>query len=103
MQITDGNMGMVIKTVERRTRESVMSSLPPPGQLPQQSSKHLDLLYALAYPKREGKELSRVSPKHDTRPMLVDKVVDELEVKEEEAVAAAAEDEETEPAVAQAY
>ena len=27
-----------------------MQSLPPPGQLSQQSNKHLDLLFALAYP-----------------------------------------------------
>jgi hypothetical protein len=26
--------------------------MPPPGQLSQQSTKHLDLLYALAYPKK---------------------------------------------------
>lgn len=58
VRITDGNTGLVTKTVERRTRESVMSSLPPPGQLSQQSSKHLDLLYALAYPKRDGKDHS---------------------------------------------
>ena len=35
-----------------------MASMPAPGQLSQQSSKHLDLLYALAYPKRELKEHS---------------------------------------------
>mmetsp|Transcript_4998 Transcript_4998/g.13967 ORF Transcript_4998/g.13967 Transcript_4998/m.13967 type:complete len:649 (+) Transcript_4998:214-2160(+) len=58
VRITDGTTGMVTKTLERRTRESVMESLPPPGQLSQQSAKHLDLLYALAYPKRDGKDLS---------------------------------------------
>ena len=58
VRITDGNTGMVTKTVERRTRESVMSALPPPGQLSQLSAKHLDLLYALAYPKRDGKDTS---------------------------------------------
>jgi len=35
-----------------RTRDSIMSNLPPPGQLHQTSSQHLELLYALAYPKR---------------------------------------------------
>eukprot|EP00522_Entomoneis_paludosa_P013761 CAMPEP_0172443166 /NCGR_PEP_ID=MMETSP1065-20121228/3456_1 /TAXON_ID=265537 /ORGANISM="Amphiprora paludosa, Strain CCMP125" /LENGTH=652 /DNA_ID=CAMNT_0013193301 /DNA_START=294 /DNA_END=2252 /DNA_ORIENTATION=+ len=58
VRITDGTTGMVTKTLERRTRESVMNSLPPPGQLSQQSGKHLDLLYALAYPKRDGKDTS---------------------------------------------
>jgi len=50
VRITDGKTGHVIRSVERRTRESVMDSLPPPGQLSQQSNKHLDLLFALAYP-----------------------------------------------------
>lgn len=58
VRITDGNTGMITKTLERRSRESVMSSLPPPGLLSQQSAKHLDLLYALAYPKRDGKDTS---------------------------------------------
>jgi hypothetical protein len=42
-----------VGTLQRRTRESVIQSLPPPGQLSQNSVKHLDLLFALAYPKRE--------------------------------------------------
>ncbi|CAB9506846.1 protein ligase MARCH7 [Seminavis robusta] len=61
IRITDGKTGLVTKTVERRTRDSVMRGLPPPGQLSQQSAKHLDLLYALAYPKREAKELARAA------------------------------------------
>ena len=56
VRVTDGNTGVVSKTVSRRTRESVMEMLPPAGQLSQQSGKHLDLLYALAYPKRDMKE-----------------------------------------------
>ena len=56
VRVTDGSTGVVSKTVSRRTRESVMEMLPPAGQLLQQSSKHLDLLYALAYPKRDLKE-----------------------------------------------
>jgi len=67
IRITDGTSGLVTKTVERRTRESVMRGLPPPGQLSQHSVKHLDLLYALAYPKRDGKDLSRGS-----RPKVLD-------------------------------
>jgi len=50
IRITDG---MVTRTVPRRTRESIMRALPPAGQLSQQSRQHLDLLYALAYPKRD--------------------------------------------------
>jgi hypothetical protein len=50
---SDGN---VTKSAPRRTRESIMQSLPPPGQLSQQSRQHLDLLYALAYPKRNSEK-----------------------------------------------
>jgi hypothetical protein len=46
------DVSMETRTLHRRTRETVMQSLPPYGQLNQQSSKHLDLLYALAYPQR---------------------------------------------------
>jgi hypothetical protein len=59
VRITDGSTGVVTQTIPRRTRESVMERLPAPGQLSQQSSKHLDLLYALAYPKHELKEGSQ--------------------------------------------
>jgi RING-variant domain/FHA domain len=59
VRITDGSTGVVTQNIARRTRESVMESMPPPGQLSQQSSKHLDLLYALAYPKKmEPKDAS---------------------------------------------
>jgi len=52
-----------VSTVDRRTRESVLQSMPAPGQLSQQSGKHLDLLYALAYPKRASlkKDISAVA------------------------------------------
>ena len=59
VRITDGDTGVVTKVIARRTRESVIEGLPPPGQLSQQSAKHLDLLYALAYPKRDMKEGSQ--------------------------------------------
>ncbi|KAL3924571.1 MAG: hypothetical protein SGILL_000968 [Bacillariaceae sp.] len=59
VRITDGSTGVVTQNISRRTRASVMESLPPPGQLSQQSGKHLDLLYALAYPKKmEPKDTS---------------------------------------------
>lgn len=56
IRITDGTTGVVTRSVTRRTRESVMSSMPPPGQLSQQSGKHLDLLFALAYPQKVEKD-----------------------------------------------
>jgi predicted component of type VI protein secretion system len=59
VRITDGSTGIVTQNISRRTRSSVMESMPPPGQLSQQSGKHLDLLYALAYPKKmEPKDTS---------------------------------------------
>lgn len=58
IRITDGVTGVVTQSLSRRTRESVMSSMPPPGQLSQQSGKHLDLLFALAYPQKVEKDSS---------------------------------------------
>jgi hypothetical protein len=58
IRITDGSTGVVTQSVARRTRESVMGSMPPPGQLAQQSGKHLDLLFALAYPQKVEKDAS---------------------------------------------
>jgi len=58
IRITDGVTGVVTQSISRRTRESVMSSMPPPGQLSQQSGKHLDLLFALAYPQKVEKDTS---------------------------------------------
>mmetsp|Transcript_17288 Transcript_17288/g.32745 ORF Transcript_17288/g.32745 Transcript_17288/m.32745 type:complete len:857 (+) Transcript_17288:487-3057(+) len=52
VRINDGKDGTFIKYLPKRSRESIMQSLPPPGKLSQQSSKHLDLLHALAYPKK---------------------------------------------------
>jgi len=83
VRVTDGTTGLVTRTLERRTRESVMRGLPPPGQLSQQSSKHLDLLYALAYPKRE-KDASLSRSNHNRPAKIVDKVIVDTESKEEE-------------------
>jgi len=58
IRITDGVTGVVTQNISRRTRESVMSSMPSPGQLSQQSGKHLDLLFALAYPQKVAKDAS---------------------------------------------
>jgi hypothetical protein len=83
VRVTDGATGTVTRTITRRTRDEVMRSLPAPGQLSQQSSKHLDLLYALAYPKRDkDSSLSRSAhgrPKSEL-----------MEMKEEENETAAA-------------
>ncbi|GKY95867.1 hypothetical protein MPSEU_000547300 [Mayamaea pseudoterrestris] len=81
--VTDGATGMVTRTVTRRTRDEVMRSLPTPGQLSQQSSKHLDLLYALAYPKRD-KDASLSRSAH-SRPKIIDNVAeDDVDMNEEE-------------------
>jgi hypothetical protein len=58
IRITDGRTGDISKVVPRRTRDSIMNALPSPGTLSQNSPQHLDLLYALAYPKR-SKEVKR--------------------------------------------
>lgn len=52
VRINDGNDGAFLRYLPKRTRDSIMNSLPPPGRLSQQSSQHLDLLHALAYPKK---------------------------------------------------
>jgi pSer/pThr/pTyr-binding forkhead associated (FHA) protein len=79
--ITDSTTGLVTRTVKRRTREQVMQSLPPAGQLSQQSAKHLDLLYALAYPKRDcggsGKDTSISRSGHNSRSGGPAKIIDE--------------------------
>lgn len=54
VRINDGKDGTFLKYLPKRSRESIMQSLPPPGKLSQQSSKHLDLLHALAYPKKNA-------------------------------------------------
>merc|ERR1712032_90063 len=51
VRILDAN-GEVTRTLSRRPRENIMSSMPPLGTLSQTSPQHLDLLYALAYPNK---------------------------------------------------
>mmetsp|Transcript_9104 Transcript_9104/g.11214 ORF Transcript_9104/g.11214 Transcript_9104/m.11214 type:complete len:758 (-) Transcript_9104:310-2583(-) len=64
VNIIDEETGNMTKP-NRRTRESIMLNLPPPGQLSQNSNQHLDLLYALAYPKRmtEAQEKKKLTKK----------------------------------------
>lgn len=52
VRVKNAKDGSFTKNIPKRSRESIMQSLPPPGQLSQHSSQHLDLLYALAYPKK---------------------------------------------------
>ena len=91
IRITDSNTGVVTKTVSRRTRESVMQAMPPPGQLSQQSGKHLDLLYALAYPKRDLKEGSQSRSNSKPRVKVLEEGGDDEGKVDEEAAGANAE------------
>lgn len=75
VRVTDGNTGVVTNSLSRRTRESVMESMPPPGQLSQQSTKHLDLLYALAYPKRDTKDGSQSRSSSKPRVKVVEEAL----------------------------
>jgi FHA domain len=70
------------RNLPRRTRESIMQSLPPKGQLNQNSRQHLDLLYALAYPDREKEIIAKVQRQENTIEELEgeDSKVDEFDV-----------------------
>ena len=57
VKITDELTGTIVRST-RRTRESIMQSLPPVGGLAQTSPQHLDLLHALAYPKKNHVDIS---------------------------------------------
>lgn len=62
VRVTDGN-GEVLRTIPRRTRETIMESMPSLGTLSQISPRHLDLLFALAYPSKAvggGKETGKL-------------------------------------------
>jgi len=52
VRVTNGRDGTFTRNLPRRTRESIMEALPKAGMMPQQSGHHLDLLHALAYPKK---------------------------------------------------
>lgn len=63
VRIMDSN-GEVTRTVPRRTRENIMEGMPPVGTLSQNSTQHLDLLYALAYPNKivaSEKEMTKIA------------------------------------------
>jgi len=87
VRVTDGNTGVVTKTISRRTRDSVMETMPPPGLLSQQSGKHLDLLYALAYPKRVAKDATQSRSTSKPRVNVVEGNDEEAENQAEESSA----------------
>jgi hypothetical protein len=64
VRITDGSTGVVTKTVARRTRDSVMQTVPSPGHLSQQSSKHLDFLYAHHHEEESMIDTTEDVPEH---------------------------------------
>ena len=86
VRINDGKDGTFTRNLPKRTRESIMNALPEPGKLSQQSSQHLDLLYALAYPKkvieggigRKGSSLKRQLNDAKTDGAAVDDVTRKL-------------------------
>lgn len=57
VRINDGKDGTFTRNMPKRSRETIMHSMPSAGRLSQQSVQHLDLLHALAYPKRAEKGL----------------------------------------------
>jgi len=52
VRVTNGKDGTFTRNLPRRTRDSIMKALPKTGMMSQQSGHHLDLLHALAYPKK---------------------------------------------------
>jgi len=52
VRVTNGKDGTFTRNLPRRTRDSIMKALPKAGTMSQQSGHHLDLLHALAYPKK---------------------------------------------------
>lgn len=58
VRVTNGKDGALIRNLPRRTRDSIMKALPKAGMMSQQSGHHLDLLHALAYPKKHVMDMS---------------------------------------------
>jgi hypothetical protein len=83
VRINDGTDGTFSKHLPKRTRESIIDAMPAPGQLSQQSSQHLDLLYALAYPKKMV-ESAAISEKASSLKKETSDVVDSSYAQEED-------------------
>jgi len=58
VRVTNGKDGTFTRNLPRRTRESIMKALPKAGMMSQQSGHHLDLLHALAYPKKHAMDMA---------------------------------------------
>merc|ERR1719162_2375389 len=58
VRVTNGKDGTFTRNLPRRTRDSIMKALPKAGTMSQQSGHHLDLLHALAYPKKHTIDMS---------------------------------------------
>jgi len=52
VRVTNGKDGTFTRNLPRRSRDSIMKALPKAGMMSQQSGHHIDLLHALAYPKK---------------------------------------------------
>jgi len=83
VRITDGRTGTFTSYLPRRSRESIIESMPPPAKLSQTSVKHLDLLHALAYPKKSvEKEASSSRRKDNLKKDVTVKNTEEAKVEE---------------------
>lgn len=78
VRITDGRSGTFTSYLPRRSRESIIESMPSAGKLPQTSSQHLDLLHALAYPKKTiEKDTGMMRRKEGSKKNAVDELKDD--------------------------
>ncbi|KAI2507968.1 hypothetical protein MHU86_6501 [Fragilaria crotonensis] len=82
IRISDG-AGTVTRSVPRRSREDIIQSLPPQGQLHQNSRQHLDLLFALAYPDREKEAMAKAQKKDNK----IEDVTEDSKIEEHDFVA----------------
>jgi hypothetical protein len=90
VRISDSS-GTVTRSASLRTRENIMQSLPPPGQLSQNSRQHLDLLYALAYPKRiTDKDMATARASSKRAPVKISEVEAETKNEQQDAPASIA-------------
>ncbi len=84
VRITDGRTGTFTSYLPRRSRESIIESMPAPAKLSQTSSKHLDLLHALAYPKKSvEKDAGNGRRKDNLKKDVAEKFTEEAKVEED--------------------
>jgi hypothetical protein len=82
VRITDGKSGTFTSFLPRRSRDSIMKAMPAAGKLSQQSTQHLDLLHALAYPKKTIKDSSSSNPKKKDGSVRRQGIIEESKVEE---------------------